>query len=64
MKRLKTHVWVVDNIVDKQQIYPQIQEAAEWLRTGEVVAFPTETVYGLGADAANTTAVEKIFAAK
>lgn len=64
MKRLKTHVWVVDNIVDKQQIYPQIQEAAEWLRTGEVIAFPTETVYGLGADAANTTAVEKIFAAK
>ncbi|MBB6283080.1 L-threonylcarbamoyladenylate synthase [Geobacillus subterraneus] len=64
MKRLKTRVWVVDNVVDKQRIYPQIQEAAEWLRAGEVVAFPTETVYGLGADAANTAAVDKIFAAK
>ncbi|MFC0296468.1 L-threonylcarbamoyladenylate synthase [Geobacillus jurassicus] len=64
VKRLETRVWVVDNIVDKQQIYPQIQEAAEWLRAGEVIAFPTETVYGLGADAANTAAVEKIFAAK
>ncbi|MEB3750801.1 L-threonylcarbamoyladenylate synthase [Geobacillus icigianus] len=61
---MKTRVWVVDNIVDKQQSYPQIREAAEWLRVGEVVAFPTETVYGLGADAANTEAVEKIFAAK
>ncbi|AGT33736.1 MULTISPECIES: L-threonylcarbamoyladenylate synthase [Geobacillus] len=61
---MKTRVWTVDNIVDKQQIYPQIQEAAEWLRAGEVVAFPTETVYGLGADAANTAAVGKIFAAK
>ncbi|MED4869879.1 L-threonylcarbamoyladenylate synthase, partial [Geobacillus stearothermophilus] len=61
---MKTRVWIVDNIVDKQQVYPQIREAAEWLRAGEVVAFPTETVYGLGADAANTAAVEKIFEAK
>lgn len=36
---------------------------AAW-RAGELVAFPTETVYGLGADAANPTAVGKIFAAK
>ncbi|WP_031406642.1 L-threonylcarbamoyladenylate synthase [Geobacillus vulcani] len=64
VNRLKTHVWIVDNIVDKRQVYPQIREAVEWLRVGEVIAFPTETVYGLGADAANTTAVEKIFAAK
>ncbi|OKO96696.1 L-threonylcarbamoyladenylate synthase [Geobacillus proteiniphilus] len=61
---MKTRVWVVDNIVDKRQVYPQIREAVEWLRAGEVIAFPTETVYGLGADAANTAAVEKIFAAK
>lgn len=38
--------------------------AAELLRAGELVAFPTETVYGLGADAANPVAVAKIFAAK
>lgn len=41
-----------------------IQEAAEILRKGGVVAFPTETVYGLGADALNPQAVAKIFAAK
>jgi len=34
------------------------------LRAGELVAFPTETVYGLGADAANADAVRKIFAVK
>jgi len=38
--------------------------AVELLRSGELVAFPTETVYGLGADAANPAAVAKIFAAK
>ncbi|MRR50923.1 MAG: threonylcarbamoyl-AMP synthase [Rhodocyclaceae bacterium] len=38
--------------------------AAELLKAGELVAFPTETVYGLGADAANPSAVAKIFAAK
>ncbi len=34
------------------------------LRRGELVAFPTETVYGLGADAGNPDAVRRIFAAK
>ena len=38
--------------------------AVELLQAGELVAFPTETVYGLGADAANPQAVGKIFAAK
>ena len=41
-----------------------IEEAAELIRKGEVVAFPTETVYGLGADAFNAEAVAKIFKAK
>jgi L-threonylcarbamoyladenylate synthase len=41
-----------------------IGEAAEALRRGELVAFPTETVYGLGADATNGRAVAAIFAAK
>ena len=40
------------------------RRAVELLRAGELVAFPTETVYGLGADAANPDAVAKIFAAK
>jgi L-threonylcarbamoyladenylate synthase len=42
----------------------RIFEAAQLLRQGGLVAFPTETVYGLGADATNDTAVAKIFAAK
>ena len=41
-----------------------IADAARILRAGGLVAFPTETVYGLGADATNGVAVAKIFAAK
>jgi len=41
-----------------------IEQAARALAAGELVAFPTETVYGLGADAASEEAVAKIFAAK
>lgn len=41
-----------------------IERAVEVLHAGGLVAFPTETVYGLGADASNATAVKKIFAAK
>jgi L-threonylcarbamoyladenylate synthase len=41
-----------------------VADAAGRLAAGELVAFPTETVYGLGADAANPKAVAKIFAAK
>lgn len=41
-----------------------IARAADLLRGGELVAFPTETVYGLGADATNDTAVARIFEAK
>ncbi|MGB7502317.1 MAG: L-threonylcarbamoyladenylate synthase, partial [Azonexus sp.] len=43
---------------------PDFDRAVELLRAGELVAFPTETVYGLGADASNPAAVAKIFAAK
>ena len=41
-----------------------IAEAVALLKAGELVAFPTETVYGLGADASNAEAVAKIFKAK
>lgn len=41
-----------------------IEQAAELLRQGKLVGIPTETVYGLGADASNPEAVAKIFAAK
>ncbi len=42
----------------------EIEKAALVLRQGGLVAFPTETVYGLGADASNPSALKKIFAAK
>jgi L-threonylcarbamoyladenylate synthase len=42
----------------------EIDRAASLLGSGGLVAFPTETVYGLGADAANAAAVARIFAAK
>ena len=47
-----------------QELRNQIQTAAAILRQGGLVAFPTETVYGLGADAENPQAVARIFAAK
>jgi L-threonylcarbamoyladenylate synthase len=48
-------------------VYPDAQilaRAADCLRAGGLVAFPTETVYGLGVDALNTVAVARLFAAK
>ena len=51
--------------VDPAAIDPgAIEEAARVLRAGGLVAFPTETVYGLGADALDARAVRAIFAAK
>ena len=46
--------------IDKEKM----QEAAELIRAGELVAFPTETVYGLGADALRPEASKKIYEAK
>lgn len=45
-------------------ISSEVLEAVKRLRAGELVAFPTETVYGLGADARNEAAVQRIFAVK
>ncbi|KPL59376.1 L-threonylcarbamoyladenylate synthase [Rossellomorea vietnamensis] len=56
--------WIVESDVDKNKSYPQIVDAAKILQQDEVVAFPTETVYGLGANATSDRAVEKIFKAK
>ncbi|MGG1658668.1 L-threonylcarbamoyladenylate synthase [Brevibacillus sp. NRS-1366] len=65
---LMTKVWSVDNSVEKTveklRSCTQIVDAASLLREGAVVAFPTETVYGLGANALSDEAVEKIFQAK
>jgi len=58
---MKTVCKVVDSNVNSQINYTQ---AVDILNAGEVVAFPTETVYGLGAIATNDLAVRKIFEAK
>ena len=58
---MKTSYWKLQKNSDNQEI---MQEAAALIRAGEVVSFPTETVYGLGADGLNPEAVAKIFAAK
>lgn len=52
---------ITANQQKNQKIY---QQASEILRAGGLVAFPTETVYGLGADALNETASARIYAAK
>ena len=41
-----------------------LEIAAELIKKGEIVGIPTETVYGLGADASNEAAVRKVFEAK
>lgn len=51
----------------KTQVLPAstgLAQAVDLLRQGELVAFPTETVYGLGADARREDAIRKIYAAK
>ncbi len=50
--------------LDPQEEKQAFAQAARLIQAGEVVGFPTETVYGLGADATNPQAVAKIFAAK
>lgn len=61
---MDTKKWCVAKNGDIDNNYPQIQEAALLISNNEVVAFPTETVYGLGANAYSDEAVAKIFAAK
>ncbi|MED4054042.1 L-threonylcarbamoyladenylate synthase [Niallia taxi] len=61
---MKTNLWSVDKYVDIDSSYPQIKQAADLLNKNEVIAFPTETVYGLGGNAKSDQAIAKIFAAK
>jgi L-threonylcarbamoyladenylate synthase len=61
---MNTKVWKVDKYVDNLENNPQVVDAANFLRDNEVIALPTETVYGLGGNAESDLAVGKIFAAK
>lgn len=55
---------IVLNLKDPSLYSKHIEAAAQALRAGELVAFPTETVYGLGAHRDNTKAVERIYKVK
>lgn len=61
MQYRQTEVLQINAFEPEQHI---IERAAALLRAGELVVFPTETVYGLGADCLQTSAVEGIFLAK
>ena len=61
---MKTKLYDVRSIPDEKLSLNDFSEPAAVLAGGGTVAFPTETVYGLGADAANPSAVKKIFEAK
>ncbi|WP_163182631.1 L-threonylcarbamoyladenylate synthase [Neobacillus sedimentimangrovi] len=61
---MNTKVWKVDKCVDNLESNPHVVDAAHFLRENEVVAMPTETVYGLAGNAKNDEAVRKIFEAK
>ncbi len=58
---MKTKVIAVDEIKPDKLV---MKEAADIIKSGNLVSFPTETVYGLGADGLNEKAVKKIFEAK
>lgn len=48
----------------KTDVSPEVQAAVAMLREGGVIAFPTDTLYALAADATNSTAVDRVFAIK
>lgn len=56
--------WIMDHPNSAADLEQAVFRGADALRGGGLVAFPTETVYGLGADALNPDAVRKIFTAK
>lgn len=61
MGNMKTIIRKTDEVKIEEQV---LKEAGEILKAGGLVAFPTETVYGLGADALNEEAAAKTYAAK
>ena len=60
----KRYATKIQPITNYSNLSNEIQEAAILIKSNEIVAFPTETVYGLGANALNAEAVAKIFQAK
>jgi len=61
LRILKTEIWHLKKVEPERDI---IKRAAQIIKDGNLVAFPTETVYGLGANGLDSEAVKKIFEAK
>ncbi len=55
---------IIEKCPENHIDYSVIKKAADIIRVGGLVAFPTETLYGLGADALNVEAPKRIFQAK
>ena len=52
---------IILKINPKEPLKQDIEQAVDYLRRGEVIAYPTETIYGLGADVLDKKAVKKIY---
>jgi L-threonylcarbamoyladenylate synthase len=63
MSNLNTEYNIYMNLITSSEL-ENIELAAKKLRKGQLIAFPTETVYGLGADATNEKAVSRIYSVK
>ena len=63
-KLVQVDVESLQNQATHKQAMARLKEAGEIIRNGGLVAFPTETVYGLGGDALNPESSRKIYAAK
>ncbi|TDM10528.1 L-threonylcarbamoyladenylate synthase [Macrococcus lamae] len=61
---METYVWDVRNYVDDLSTYPQIDSINAAFHSDELIAIPTETVYGLAANAFSPEAVGKVYTAK
>ena len=51
-------------INDRETIEREVQKAAEVIRQGGIIVYPTDTIWGIGCDATDEKAVEKVFALK
>jgi L-threonylcarbamoyladenylate synthase len=64
MKSFHTERWTVDNFKENLIDHPHVIQASLCIKQNEVVALPTETVYGLAGNAQSDTAIARIFEAK
>ncbi|MGS0651659.1 L-threonylcarbamoyladenylate synthase, partial [Staphylococcus arlettae] len=61
---MNTKIWDVRSYIDDITTFPEIDDIKQIYHQGGLIALPTETVYGLGANALDDNAVKKIYQAK